>query len=325
MIPPGKNIDGLKGGKRFRGLNCTPVGGWIQVGWRSGVQNLTNQGGTMGQVEKGGWLILMFLLSCYTFAQTVNIWPGVAPGSENWKQTERTVQAPYGTVIINVVTPTLTAYLPEKSKATGTGIIVAPGGSCVAVVIEHEGTKVAQWLQERGIAAFLLKYRIPEKKGEGIPSDINFDEACKYGIADGIQAMKVVRQHATEWRVSPNRVGFMGFSAGAMVTSGVLLQSQAALRPAFVAPIYGAPLGVMPPIPANLPPIFMAWAQDDDLVLGPVVKFYDALRRAGNHPEGHIYSAGGHGFGMKAQGTSSDHWIEEFYWWVQAQGFAKVK
>ncbi|MGC2477258.1 MAG: alpha/beta hydrolase [Candidatus Sulfotelmatobacter sp.] len=262
-------------------------------------------------------------LLCSGFAQTINLWPGVAPGSEHWTQKEHTVEAPYGTVIVDVVTPTLTAYLPEKSKATGTGVIVAPGGACVALAIKHEGSDVAKWLQERGIAAFVLKYRVIEKQGEGIPSGLDFDEACKYGIADGVQAMKIVRQHAAEWGVSPDRIGFVGFSAGAMVTSGVLLQSDAAARPAFAAPIYGGPFGVMPKIPSSLPPIFMAWAQDDELVREPIVKFYEALIAAGNKPEAHIYSAGGHGFGMNHQGTTSDHWIEEFYWWMEAQGFLK--
>ena len=147
------------------------------------------------QICRAVALVVVVGPCCYS--QTVNIWPGVAPGSEKWTQTERTVDdTPLGKVVFNVVTPTLTLYLPDKSKATGTGIIVAPGGSCVALAIDHEGTGVARWLQERGIAAFLLKYRIPEKKGEGIPKGINFDEVCKYGIADGIQAVKVTRQHA---------------------------------------------------------------------------------------------------------------------------------
>ena len=128
---------------------------------------------------------------------------------------------------------------------------------------------MARWLQERGIAAFVLKYRIMEKKGQGLPTNMNLDEAAKYGIADGIQAVKIVRQHSAEWDVSADRVGFMGFSAGAMVASGVLLQSDAA-RPNFVALIYGGPFGVMPSIPPKLPPIFMAWAQDDNLALEPV-------------------------------------------------------
>ena len=265
----------------------------------------------------------ILLVVCGTGAQTVNLWPGVAPGSEGWTQKEITVDAGYGNVLINVVTPTLTAYLPEKSKSTRTGIIIAPGGSCVAVAIDHEGTKVARWLQERGVAAFVLKYRVPEKKGEGIPADLNMDEACKYGIADGIQALKVVRQHAGEWGVAADRIGFMGFSAGGMVTTGVLLQSDAAVRPAFAAPIYGGPFGVMPKIPAKLPPMFLAWAQDDDLARETMVQFSDALVAAGNHPEVHIYSAGGHGFGMKKQGTTSDHWIEEFWFWLEALGLTK--
>lgn len=269
-------------------------------------------------------LLLIFVPASGCYSQTVNLWPGIAPGSEKWTQTETTAEnTPLGKVVFNVVTPTLTLYLPEKSKATGTGIIVAPGGSCVALAIDHEGTSVVRWLQERGIAALLLKYRIPEKKGEGIPKGINFDEACKYGIADGIQAVKVVRQHAAEWGISPDRVGFMGFSAGAMVTSGALLQADATARPNFAAPIYGGPFGVMPKIPADLPPIFMAWAQDDGLVREPIAKFYDALTAAGNKPEAHIYRAGEHGFGMKKQGTTSDHWIEEFYWWLESLGLTR--
>ena len=259
-----------------------------------------------------------------SYTQTLNIWPGVAPGSENWKQQERVEKnTPIGAVVFNVVTPTLTVYLPERTKATGTGIIIAPGGAFVALAIDLEANRVARWLQDKGIAAFVLKYRIMEKRQEGIPEGMNMDEAGKYGIADGIQAIKVVRQHAAEWGISPDRVGFMGFSAGAMVTSGVLLQQDAAARPNFAAPIYGGPFGVMPAIPSKLPPIFMAWAQDDDVARDAVVKFYDALTSAGIKPEAHIFSAGGHGFGMRKQGTSSDHWIDEFYYWLEAQGLSR--
>jgi acetyl esterase/lipase len=271
-----------------------------------------------------GAIAFTFLMACSARAQTVNIWPGVAPGSEHWTQKERTIEnTPVGTVIFNVVTPTLTAYLPERSKATGTGVIIAPGGAFVALAISLESEDVARSLQERGIAAFVLKYRIMEKRGEGIPANMDMDEAGKYGIADGIQSLKVVRQHAAEWGVAPDRVGFMGFSAGAMVTSGTLLQQDAAARPNFAAMIYGGPFGVMPAIPAKLPPMFLAWAQDDPVALNPIVKFYGALTSAGHKPEVHIYSKGGHGFGMRKQGTSSDHWIDEFYYWLEAQGFTK--
>ena len=256
-------------------------------------------------------------------AQVVKIWPGVAPGSETWTHQERVIEnTPLGTVVFNVVTPTVTAYFPQRSKATGTGVIIAPGGAFVALAIDVEGHNVARWLQERGIAAFVLKYRIVEKRQDGIPA-MDMDTAGRYGIADGIQAIKVVRQHAAEWGLSPDRIGFLGFSAGAMVTSGTLLQQDAAARPNFAALIYGGPFGVMPAIPAKLPPVFLAWAQDDAVALDPIVRFRDALMAAGTKPEIHIFSAGGHGFGMRKQGTSSDHWIDAFYYWLDAQGLTK--
>jgi acetyl esterase/lipase len=269
-------------------------------------------------------LFVTFLLPCPASSQTVNIWPGVAPGSESWTYKEITVaDTPIGTVVFNVVTPTLTAYLPDKAKATGSGVIIAPGGAFVALALDLEGTSVARWLQQRGIAAFVLKYRIMEKKGDGIPAGMNMDEVGKFGIADGIQAIKVVRQHAAEWGVAPDRIGFIGFSAGAMVASGTLLQTDATARPNLAAMIYGGPFGVMPAIPTKLPPVFMAWAQDDPLVLAPVIKFYDALKADGHKPEVHIFANGGHGFGMRKQSTSSDHWIDAFYYWLEAQGFTK--
>jgi acetyl esterase/lipase len=265
-----------------------------------------------------------FLMAYSADSQVVKVWSGAAPGSENWTQKERTIEnTPVGTVIFNVVTPTLTAYLPKRSKATGTGVIIAPGGAFVALAISLEGNDVARRLQERGIAAFVLKYRIVEKREEGIPANMNMDEVGKYGIADGIQALKVVRRHAAEWGISPDRVGFMGFSAGAMVTSGTLLQKDAAMRPNFAAIIYGGPFGKMPDIPAKLPPIFLAWAQDDAVALKPIGKFHDALKSAGHKPEVHIFNSGGHSFGMKKQGTTSDHWIDVFYYWLEAQELTK--
>jgi acetyl esterase/lipase len=256
-------------------------------------------------------------------AQVVDVWPGPAPGSERWTQKERTIEhTPVGTVVFNVVTPTLTAYLPERAKATGTGVVIAPGGAFVALTVGLEGESVARWLQQRGIAAFVLKYRIVEKRQDGIP-EMDMDTAGRYGIADGIQALRVVRQHAAEWGLSPDRVGFLGFSAGGMVASGALLQQDSAARPSFAALIYGAPFGAMPAIPAKLPPIFLAWAADDPVALAPVVKFRDALIAAGQKPEVHVFSAGGHGFGSRKQGTSSDHWIDELYYWLDAQGLTR--
>ena len=267
-------------------------------------------------------LALLLIVSAFQ-APTVNIWPGLAPGSERWTYKERVIEnTPLGTVIFDVVTPTLTAYLPDRSKATGTGVIIAAGGAFVALAVDLEANPLARWLQERGVAAFVLKYRTVRKLQDGIPQ-MDMDTAGRYGIADGIQALQVVRQHAAEWGVAPARVGMIGFSAGAMVTSGALLQADTAARPNFAAMIYGGPLGKMPAIPTTLPPTFMAWAQDDPVARDFAVRFYGALTAAGHRPETHIFSAGGHGFGMKKQGTSSDHWIDDFYNWLDVQGFTR--
>ena len=269
-------------------------------------------------------IALMLVATFCSHAQTLKLWPGVAPGSEGWKQKERIeTNTPIGSVAINVVTPTITAYLPERAKATGTGVIIAPGGAFVALAIDIEGNDVARWLQHKGVAAFVLKYRTVEKRQDGIPRDLDMDAAGKYGIADGIQAIKVVRLHAVEWGVAPDRIGFMGFSAGGMVAAGALLQQDVSARPDFTALVYGAPFGAMPTIPPQLPPVFMAWAQDDAVAIDGITRFYAALKAAGYRPEAHIFQAGGHGFGMRKQGTSSDHWIDDFYAWLQGLGYTK--
>jgi len=271
-----------------------------------------------------------------------NVWPGVAPGSEGWTRQEYTVDRPTGgRAVYNVVTPTLTPYLPDPATASGTGIIVVPGGGFSYLAIDKEGHQAAQWLASRGIAAFVLKYRCREAppqgattgaRGQGAPAgarggrppgNTNMDEAGKDGIADGIQAVRALRQRAAEFGIRPDRIGVLGFSAGAMVTSGTLLLSDADNRPNFAAPIYGGPFGAMPPIPKGLPPVFLAWAVNDALAGSAAGALYEQLKTAGYTPEAHVFSAGGHGFGMEKKGTTSDHWIDSFYFWLDAQGLTR--
>ena len=217
-------------------------------------------------------------------AQSINIWPGVAPGSEHWTQKEMTIpNTPVGTVIMNVVTPTITPYLPPRGKATGAGVIIAPGGAFVALAISLEATRLATWLQQRGIAAFVLKYRTVEKKTSGIP-DMDMDTARRYGIADGIQAIKLVRQHAREWGIGRARLASSDSPRGAWSPARHSCNPTLRCVPISPASIYGAPFGVMPSIPAQLPPTFMAWAQDDQVALEPVRKFYAALIAAATSP-----------------------------------------
>ncbi len=312
-----------------------------------------------------GLVAAYLLLACWAAApaaaqynqkEPFNIWPGVAPGSEDWTRQEYTADRPSGgRATYNIVTPTLTPYLPDASAATGTGIIVAPGGGFRYLAIDKEGHWAAQWLAQHGIAAFVLKYRVteappqgtqpagrgglPTARGEGPPAargaqpgrgappsgGNNMDESGRNGIADGIQAVKVLRERASEFGLEPDRIGILGFSAGAMVASGTLLLSESADRPNFVAPIYGGPFGEMPPIPKGLPPVFMAWAVNDSLAGNAAGALYERLKEAGYAPEVHIFNAGGHGFGMEKNGTTSDHWIDSFHFWLEAQGLTKPK
>jgi acetyl esterase/lipase len=268
--------------------------------------------------------------------KVINIWPGVAPGSEQWKQKETTIHMGPMESIVNVTTPTLTAYLPEPSKATGTAVILAPGGGFIFLGTDtHE---IAEWLAARGIAGFVLKYRTAPLQGAtdaqlGQAGGARFGaqlkdhalilEDGKPGIADGIQAIKVLREHAAEFGISPDRVVFMGFSAGGMITEYTAVNPDASARPNYAAPIYGAPFPNVPAIPKGVPPIFMEMAQDDNLAGPQIVAFYDAMKAAGYKPEFHIYEHGGHGWSMRKQGTTSDHWLDEFYWWLEAHKLTK--
>lgn len=254
-------------------------------------------------------------------APAIRLWPGAAPGSEHWDWTERDIPGtPLGTVIFDVVTPTLTVYRPPAGTANGTAMIVAPGGGFVALAIDVEGRDLAKWLTARGVTVFLLKYRLVKKTGDGIP-DLDADTAARYGIADATQAVRVVRAQARRWGVDPHRVGIIGFSAGGMIASGALLAPDPATRPDFAAMIYGAPFSKMPAVPAGLPPTFLAWAKDDPIASGAESRFAAALDSAGDHPSVHLYATGGHGFGLKHQGTESDRWIADFERWLRTAGF----
>lgn len=247
------------------------------------------------------WISLLasILLVRVGSAQVVRVWPHVAPGSERWTQRETTTAVtPFGTVAFRVVTPTLTAYLPHPVSSSGSAVIIAPGGSSLGVSIGAEGENVARWFQRRGIAAFVLEYRLLDDHAPG-RSAVQMDSAAQFAIADCMQALKVVRRHATEWRLDSAHVGFVGLSAGGMVASGALLQPDVSARPNLAALVYGAPLGIMPRIPPGLPPILLVWAQDDPIARPAMVRLHDPLRAAGQPVVTRVYDRGGHGFGVR--------------------------
>lgn len=178
----------------------------------------------------------------------INIWPGVAPGSEQWKQKEATLHMGPMESIVNVTTPTLTAYLPDPAKATGTAVMLAPGSGFLFLGTDtHE---VAEWLAARGIAGFVLKYRRAQIEGETeaqlsraggarfgaqIRNYALIAEDRKYALDDTVQPIKVGREHAVEWGISSDRVVFMGFSAGGMITEYTAIQPEIGARPNYAA------------------------------------------------------------------------------------------
>ena len=269
--------------------------------------------------------------------EIITLWPQGAPGSVDLIQQEQETFAPppisFRTVR-NVTQPTLTVFLPHPSEASGIAVVICPGGGFHSLAIDHEGIDVARWLTARGVVAFVLKYRLlpTEVRDEDFERQFQANLADRnkirevtrrigpLAIADGQQAMKVVREHASEWGVASNRIGIMGFSAGGRVTTGVALEHDADSRPNFAAPIYGA-LWEDLTVPADAPPLFIALANDDELAVEPCLALYRAWRTASHPVELHIYAQGGHGFGMRKQGFPADHWIESFGEWLRIQGF----
>ena len=237
----------------------------------------------------------------------------------------------------NVTIATLTPFLPDPATATGAAVIVAPGGGFRTLSMENEGWDVARALAARGIAAFVLKYRLnptpPDMPGfeksmtemfAGPPRARPTPEEALAGIApmiaDARAAFALVRAHADEWHVDPNRIGMIGFSAGAMLTMATTLAGQDA-RPAFIGNIYG-PLAAVT-VPADAPPMFVALAADDPLFGNSGFGLIESWRAAKRPVEFHLYEQGGHGFGMYPKTTTSTGWFDAFYNWIKMHGFVK--
>jgi acetyl esterase/lipase len=268
----------------------------------------------------------------------IPLYPDAAPGSEDWNypEVEETPAPPAGIGgVRNVTRPVLIPYLPDPKSANGIAIIVCPGGAFHGLAIYHEGHDVARWLQARGVAAFVLKYRVvhtiadPEEYARkmlelrALPPEENerhiesvTREVRSLAIADGLQAVKLVRERAAEWNFRPNRIGIMGFSAGGHVAAYVALNYEAANRPDFAGVIYGA-LAKDIQVPHDAPPLFMALTNNDGIAVEPSLELYSAWNHAGHPVELHIYAHGDHGFGMIPHNLPADGWIERFWEWLQ--------
>jgi endo-1,4-beta-xylanase len=258
----------------------------------------------------------------------IRLWPNGAPGSEGQTQKELIVRSKSGErSVYQVHKPSITPFLPEKAKATGAAVLVIPGGGHRVLAIEHEGYNVAKKLAEDGIAAFVLKYRLARDTNSTYQIE-------RDALADTQRALRLIRSRANEWGIDANKLGVMGFSAGGELASmasirgaGGTEQSQDPLekqsaRPDFQALIYpGRSQDILPN--KQSPPAFLACAYNDrqDIAEG-LAEVYLRFKKAGVPAELHIYSSGGHGFGLRETNRKPvAKWMERFEEWLGENKF----
>ncbi len=282
--------------------------------------------------------------------QIIPLYTGAIPNSKIAANEETVGADKEGRVIISKISvPTLTIFLPPADKANGTAVIICPGGGYWVNAYKHEGTDVAKRFNEMGVAAFVLKYRLP--------SDRIMENTSIGPLQDAQQAMLLVRSNAKEWRIAINRVGIMGFSAGGHLAStlathfkNVLVTNplNLSVKPDFL--ILGYPqitadttiskkgsmdnllgknasaelltsFSTETQVTPETPPTFIIQASNDGLIRGSLA-FYQALIKNKVPAEMHLYQGGGHGFGLNNT-TTNDDWMERCKNWLDANGWLK--
>ena len=277
-------------------------------------------------------LLSLVLSSLYVSAQKVEaLWPSIPPGDVSGEVGEEKVETKGVKRISNVSEPSITYYLSDSAKANGTTVLVCPGGAYNILAIEHEGEDVCQWLNQIGVHAVLLKYRVPRRKNRA-PYDAPLQDAQR--------AIGLIRQAGENWEVPLTKLGVLGFSAGgnlAVMTATSFNQrtyekvdsaDELSCRPDFAMPIYPAYLldeknqGRLAPhinITKHCPPFFFAHTGDDRIPAEGSVLTYLALENAGVvGNELHVYSFGGHGYGLRKSEKAVSQWPDRAEAWMRS-------
>ncbi|MDT0608278.1 alpha/beta hydrolase [Croceitalea rosinachiae] len=283
----------------------------------------------------------LFISICTVFSQEIVKLPHNTIDGVTWTNPEKEYFSNIWMtqVVTNVSEPTMQVYRPTKESNTGTAVIIAPGGGLYAHSINSEGNEVAKWLAKKGITGFVLKYRLVPTGEDGVaditklsqtnPQKIG-EEVAKvmpYSIQDGLNAISHIRENALNYGIDPEKIGFMGFSAGGSVTMGVSYNYEEKNRPDFLVPVYAWTDAMAVQTPKeDAPPMLVVCATDDPLGLAKgSIDLYLSMFNAGKIVGLHMYSKGGHGFGMRKNGLPSDTWIERFHDWSIVEGITKVK
>ncbi|AZQ65508.1 alpha/beta hydrolase [Flammeovirga pectinis] len=283
--------------------------------------------------------IFLIVSSLTVNAQTEIELPYTTPDHITWKGEERAFfYKDWQTdVITNISTPSIEVYQPKKPN--GTAVIIAPGGGLMANSIESEGRLVAKWLNEKGITAFVLKYRLVPTNKESVEEVDQYakkdpvlfsellNQVLPYSIRDAFQAILYVRENAAQLKVDPSKIGFMGFSAGGAVAMGTSYYYNKENRPDFVVNVY--PWTEVMPLRfprEDVPPMLVVCAQNDPLNLAMGANnLYNSWVNNGHKAALIMFSKGGHGFGMRKSGLASDNWISQFYAWAIDESFIITK
>jgi acetyl esterase/lipase len=245
-------------------------------------------------------LVIAMAVMAQETAPVIPLWPNGAPGFEA-RRNEPELAKDYW--IRNIHNPSITVFLPPKGKANGTAVLICPGGGHRELVYNAEGVEPAHYLNNLGVAAFVLKYRLARETNSPYSLKIHPRE-------DGDRAMRLIRSRAAEWNLNTNHIGIMGFSAGGEVVSLVVYQPTAgdpaaadpidrmSCRPDFQIVIYPGPLGVPEIVPTNTPPAFFLGANDDLDPARTITDLVQKYRLAGVPAEVHLFAQGGHAFNM---------------------------
>lgn len=260
-------------------------------------------------------------------SKAIPLWPNGAPGSEaRVNEPEKIDAKPGVNNVSNVHNPSITPFLPTADKATGTAIIIAPGGGHRVLCLGHEGDSLAQWFADHGIAAFVLRYRLAREEG----SKYTVDE---HAMADTRRAIRMVRSGAKQWNIKPNRIGILGFSAGGELAALAAMDSdngdtkaandidKASSRPDFQVLIYPGSSQRFT-VKSDMPPAFIALGANDrdDISIG-MAQLYLKYKEAKVPVELHIYSNAGHGFGFRPDSTNAaGDWPMRLREWLADSG-----
>lgn len=254
---------------------------------------------------------------------SIPLWEKGAPGFENRaSELEKADTGPGKCNVTNIHNPSIVPYLPVANKANGTAVLIAPGGGHRMLCMGHEGYALGEWFANRGIAAFVLKYRLAREEGSVYTVD-------EHAMADTRRALRLIRSKAEEWRIQPDRVGVLGFSAGGELAALAAMKSDNgnkqdsdrietySSRPDFQALIYPGSSKRFT-VEKGMPPLFIAlgYKDRDDISIG-MAEVYLNYKRAGVPAELHVYSNAGHGFGYRAGTTSGfGDWPIRFEEWL---------